>query len=253
MKSTYLTFFYTLILLSVFSVKAEKIDTLKTSKGIVQIQPILHGSLILTYENTTIYVDPYGGKQLYENKKSPDIILITDIHGDHLNTNTLDSIDTSKAIFIAPQAVADKISEKFKSKVTILNNGQGIHRSGIYFNALPMYNLPEESESKHPKGRGNGYVLTIDNKQIYISGDTEDIPEMRNLRNIDVAFICMNLPFTMDIYQAADVVLEFQPKVVYPYHYRGTDGLSNIMEFKNIVNSKNREIEVRLVDWYPTN
>lgn len=249
MKIIFFTF--CVIFTILVSAQSQQIDTLKTSNGTVKIQPILHGSLVLTYQNTTIYVDPYGGKKLYEGIKSPDIILITDIHGDHLNEQTLDSIDTSKAIFIAPQAVADKISEKYKSKVTVLNNGQGIHRLGIFISALPMYNLPEDSESRHPKGRGNGYILTVDNKQIYISGDTEDIQEMRILQNIDVAFICMNLPYTMDIYQAADAVLEFQPKVVYPYHYRGTNGLSDIEEFKNLVTSKNNKIEVRLADWYP--
>ena len=106
-----------------------------------------------------------------------------------------------------------------------------------------MYNLPENPPSKkHPKGRGNGYILTIDDAQIYISGDTEDIPEMRMLQNIDVAFICMNLPYTMTIEQAASAVLEFKPKIVYPYHYRGSNGFSDVNEFKNLVNSKNIQI-----------
>lgn len=231
-------------------VKSQQIDTLQTSKGTVEIRPITHGSLVLSYKNTTIYVDPVGGKKLYKEIDSPTIILITDIHGDHLDEKTLDSLDTTNAIFIAPKSVANKISTKYKSKITILNNDQGIHRYGIFINAMPMYNLPEEPDSKHPKGRGNGYVLTFDNKKIYISGDTEDIKEMRMLQNIDVAFICMNLPYTMNIYQAADAVLEFQPKVVYPYHYRGSERFSDVYEFKKIVNSKNNKIEVRLVDWY---
>lgn len=231
---------------------AQKADIINTTNGIVEIQPILHGSLVLTYQNTTIYVDPYGGAYLYKGIKTPDIILITDIHGDHLDEKTLDAIDTSKTIFITPQAVSNKISEKYKSKISVLNNGQGIHRLNIFIEALPMYNLPENPPSKkHPKGRGNGYLLKFDNKQIYISGDTEDIQEMRTLQNIDVAFICMNLPYTMTITQAASAVLEFQPKVVYPYHYRGQDGFSNIAEFKNLVNSKNKNIEVRLANWYP--
>ena len=253
MKPNRLTYLYITLLCSIITLQAQKVDTFKTDKGILKIQPIYHGSLVLTYNNTTIYVDPYGGKQLYEGIQSPDIILITDIHGDHLDKKTLDSIDTSKAIFITPQAVADKISNNYKSNLTILNNGQGIHRLGIFIKAVPMYNLPENSESRHPKGRGNGYILTFDNKQIYISGDTEDIQEMRILQNIDIAFVCMNIPYTMDINQAADAVLEFQPKVVYPYHYRGTEGLSDVEAFKNLVNSKNNNIEVRLANWYPTN
>lgn len=233
--------------------QTSKFDILKTKNGEISIQPITHGSLVIIFKDKTIYVDPYGGSKLYDGLKSPDIILITDIHGDHLHPKTLDSIDTSKAIFITPQAVADKLSEEHKSKVTVLNNGHGIHRLGIFIKALPMYNLPEVTDSKHPKGRGNGYLLNIDETQIYISGDTEDIPEMRLLRNINIAFICMNLPYTMDIYQAASAVLEFQPAIVYPYHYRGQQGFSDVAKFKKLVNDKNSTIEVRLADWYPKN
>jgi len=228
-------------------------DELKTSKGTLIIQPVLHGSLILTHNNKTIFVDPYGGSNLYKNQKSPDIILITDIHGDHLDQKTLDSINTSKCIFIVPQAVADKLPEKYASQIVVLQNGQGVHRMDYFIQAIPMYNLPEVVDSKHPKGRGNGYILTIENKHIYISGDTEDIEEMRRLQNIDVAFVCMNLPYTMDINQAASAVLEFKPTVVYPYHYRGSEGFSDVAEFKKLVNSKNNTLDVRLRDWYPKN
>lgn len=114
-----------------------------------------------------------------------------------------------------------------------------------------MYNLPDDETSRHSKGRGNGYILTFGGKRIYISGDTEDIPEMRALENIDVAFICMNLPYTMSIDQATDAVLEFQPAVVYPFHFRGTEGLADVGQFKTMVNSKNDKIEVRLREWYP--
>ena len=113
-----------------------------------------------------------------------------------------------------------------------------------------MYNLPESPSSMHTKGRGNGYLIEAGNKRIYISGDTEDIPEMRNLKNIDVAFVCMNLPYTMDIKQAAGAVLAFKPKIVYPYHYRGKDGLSDVQEFKRMVISANKMIDVRLLKWY---
>jgi len=252
MKAGFLTIVYLFVFIHLSY--SQKTTILKTKNGTLEINPISHGSLILTYQNTTIYVDPYGGVKLYKGIKAPDIVLITDIHGDHLDIKTLDSIDTSNAIFIAPQAVANQISEKYKSKITVLNNEQGVHRFDIFIKAIPMYNLPENPPSpKHPKGRGNGYILTIDDAQIYISGDTEDIPEMRTLQNIDVAFICMNLPYTMTINQAASAVLEFQPKIVYPYHYRGKEGFSDVEAFKNLVNTQNKNIEVRLVDWYPKN
>jgi len=229
------------------------VDFIKTMFGNLKIKPILHSSLVLTHMNKTIYVDPYGGAKLYKGLPSPDIVLITDIHGDHLNQKTLDSIDTSKSIFIVPESVATKLPEKYSSNIVVLKNGQGVHRLNYFIKAIPMYNLPEEPNSKHPKGRGNGYLINVDDKTIYISGDTEDINEMRTLQNIDIAFICMNLPYTMDINQAASAVLEFQPKVVYPYHYRGADGLSDIAEFKKLVNAKNKNIEVRLRNWYPKN
>ena len=223
-------------------------DIFKTSHGELKIYPILHGSLVITYNNKTIFVDPYGGASLYKNFKNPDIVLITDIHGDHLDFKTLDSINTSKSIFIVPKAVEEKLS--LKNKAIVLNNGQGVHRLDFFISAMPMYNLPEEENSKHPKGRGNSYVLHIDNKKIYISGDTENIPEMRMLQDIDIAFVCMNLPYTMDIDQAADAVLDFKPKVVYPYHYRGSEGLSDVAKFKEMVTTKNNTIDVRLRNWY---
>ena len=178
-------------------------------------------------------------------------MLITDIHGDHLDLKTLDSINTSTSEIITASSVLKLLPSTYKSKTTVLKNGQGIHRSDIFIKAIAMYNLPEEKDSKHPKGRGNGYILTIDDTQIYISGDTEDTAEMRSLQNIDIAFVCMNLPYTMDINQAADAVLAFQPKVVYPFHYRGQNGFSDVEEFKNLVNSKNNQIDVRLKNWYP--
>ncbi|MBP9600399.1 MAG: MBL fold metallo-hydrolase [Lutibacter sp.] len=241
-----LVFFFT----NGFSQNASK-DIFETKNGTITIQPVLHSSLIITYNNTTIYVDPYGGIEKYKDYKNPDIVLITDIHGDHLDLKTLDSINTSTSEIITASSVLKLLPSTYKSKTTVLKNGQGIHRSDIFIKAIAMYNLPEEKDSKHPKGRGNGYILTIDDTQIYISGDTEDTAEMRSLQNIDIAFVCMNLPYTMDINQAADAVLAFKPKVVYPFHYRGQNGFSDVEEFKNLVNSKNNQIDVRLKNWYP--
>lgn len=241
-----------LISFHIFAQKSD-IDILKTKNGTLTIQPILHSSLVLTYNNKTIYVDPSGGAKMYKGINPPDIVLITDIHGDHLDFKTLDSIDTSKTIFILPEEVAKKLPKKYGSEIVKLQNKQGVHRVGFFISAIAMYNLPENSNAFHPKGRGNGYVLTIDDKQIYISGDTEDIQEMRMLQNIDVAFVCMNLPYTMTVEQAASAVLEFQPKIMYPFHYRGKDGFSDVEAFKNLVNTKNKNIEVRLRKWYPSN
>lgn len=113
-----------------------------------------------------------------------------------------------------------------------------------------MYNLREEALKFHSKGRGNGYVVTIGGERIYISGDTEDIPEMRSLKNIDKAFVCMNLPWTMTVDKAAEAVLEFKPKAIYPYHYRNKEGMSDVKKFKTLINQGDEAIEVIQLDWY---
>jgi L-ascorbate metabolism protein UlaG (beta-lactamase superfamily) len=232
------------------SAQPTKSDIIKTNDSDITIQPIHHGSIVFTYNNKTIYVDPFGGIEKYRGLKKPDIILITDIHGDHMNLETLKNLDTESTVFITPQAVADKLPEKYKNHLIVLENRQGVHRSGLYIRAVAMYNLPETEDSRHTKGRGNGYVINMGGKNIYISGDTEDITEMRQLFDIDVAFICMNLPYTMNINQASNAVLEFKPKIVYPYHYRGKPDFSDTKKFKELVNLKNPTIEVRLRDWY---
>ncbi len=226
-------------------------EIFQTEQGDLIVQPILHGTLVLQWNNQTIYVDPYGGAKAFEGIDAPTMVLITDIHGDHLDKSTLETINTNTSIFITPSAVAEQIPDTYKSNLTILNNGEIIEKLGMEITAIPMYNLPEETDSKHPKGRGNGYLLKMADKTIYVSGDTEDITEMRTLKNIDIAFICMNLPYTMDVDQAASAVLEFQPKVVFPYHFRGNPNMSDTSTFKKLVHQGNRNIDVRLVNWYP--
>jgi L-ascorbate metabolism protein UlaG (beta-lactamase superfamily) len=217
------------------------------------IHPVEHATLVLTVNNKNFYVDPTGGAEAFKGLNAPDVILVTDIHGDHFDPKTIDAIKNPKTVIVVPKAVADKFPEGDKSKLVIMNNGEKAEESGISITAVPMYNLPEDADSRHTKGRGNGYVLTIGGKNIYISGDTEDIPEMRKLKNIDAAFVCMNLPYTMDVNQAASAVLEFKPKVVYPYHYRGQGGLSDVNAFKKQVNDGDKKIDVRLMKWYPSN
>ena len=207
--------------------------------------------LFLQWNGKTIYVDPYGGADAFQGIDAPDLILITDIHGDHTNLETLKGLDTKNATFIVPPAVANLLKRDFEKQLTVIKNGGMSVQDDIFINALPMYNLPEDVNSKHPKGRGNGYFLNLGGKAIYISGDTEDIKEMRDQRRIDIAFVCMNQPYTMDINQAADAVLEFKPKIVYPYHYRGNPDMSDTEAFKKLVNAKNSKIEVRLKNWYP--
>lgn len=225
-------------------------DAIATKMGTLTIQPVYHASLILSTPELTIYSDPVGA-DYFKNQKSPDIILITDIHGDHFDVKTLDALKKENTLLIVPQVVADKLPENDKTHLIVMKNGDNITEMGISIKAIPMYNLPVSPTAFHTKGRGNGYVLGIGGKNIYISGDTQGIPEMRSLKNIDVAFVCMNLPYTMDIHEAADAVLAFKPKIVYPFHYRGQNGFSDIKEFKKLVEAGDKNIDVRLRNWYP--
>lgn len=231
----------------------------------IKIDPIFHASLILAWDGFGIYVDPVDENKtnVFEGKPAPDIILITDIHGDHFDIDILNKIVTESTIIIAPNAVFEKIPEEMKSKVSVMNNGDKADYLGFSVEAIPMYNLPGSSESYHTKGRGNGYIVempiysgrdnNLDKKRIYISGDTAGIPEMRSLQNIDIAFVAMNLPYTMDVDEAASAVLDFKPKKVYPYHYRQspTKDFADVAKFKQLVNSQNPEIEVVQLEWYP--
>lgn len=226
-------------------------DQITAKKGNISIHPILHASMVLQWNGKTIYIDPYGGATRYAAYPKPDLVLITDVHGDHMNKKTLADLDLSNTEIIVPLAVKDKLGKTIKVKKTrTLANGKKLKIMGIKIKAIPMYNLPETAKTRHPKGRGNGYIITLGGKRLYISGDTEDIKEMRALKHIDVAFVCMNLPYTMKVSNAASAVLDFKPKVVYPFHFRGKNGFSDVKKFKQLVNKGNKKIEVRLREWY---
>ncbi len=215
------------------------------SAGDISFIPIKHATFVIKTKLTTIYVDPVGDVQAFKKFSQPDIILITDIHRDHLAPNIVGSLKQKETIVIGPQAVVERL--KYGE---ILNNGENKTINDINIEAIPMYNLTAERLKYHKKGLANGYVITLNKKRIYISGDTEDIREMRSLKNIDYAFVCMNLPYTMTVDQAASAVLEIKPAVVIPYHYRGKEGFSDIERFKSLV-SKNKDIKVKLLNWYP--
>ncbi len=224
-------------------------DTIKTANGELTIHPINHATFVMTTGDEVVYVDPVGDSGAFAHFDSPDIILITHIHGDHTSAETMMAVSTDTTRIVAPPTVAEKLGEGVPGELAIVANGETFEVGGIRVEAVPAYNLTEERQGFHPQGRDNGYVVTIGGKRIYIAGDTEDIPEMRALENIDAAFVCMNLPYTMTVERAADAVLEFAPRIVYPYHYRGKGGMSDIDRFSEIVAS-NPDIEVRLLSWY---
>ncbi len=213
--------------------------------------PISHATFVLEWGNTTMYFDPVGGKEVFAQMAAPDVIFITDIHQDHLDINTLSALIAPDTLIFAPQAVADTLPDALLDKTVIINNGQVIPWKDFNIVGVPMYNIPESEDTYHPKGRGNGYIVENGETRVYVAGDTSNTPELRSLKSIDIAFLPMNLPYTMSVEEAAEATLVIQPQKVYPYHYRGTDGLSDIELFKNIVTEANSNIEVVLLNWYP--
>jgi L-ascorbate metabolism protein UlaG (beta-lactamase superfamily) len=236
------------VFLAVASARAADPAVITSERGDVTVHPIEHASFVLENAEKRIAFDPVGGAARSPVLADADLVLVTDIHGDHFDAATLGELAAAGAAIVAPAAVADQMPPALKEKTTVLENGQSTHIEGIAVEAVPMYNITSD---RHPKGRGNGYVITVSGLRIYVSGDTEDIPEMRELEDIDVAFVCMNLPYTMDVERAADAVVDFAPRIVYPYHYRGQDGLSDVGRFAELVQAENDEIEVRRLDWYP--
>jgi len=209
------------------------------------VHPINHATLALGWQGKTVYVDPVGGAQRFADLAAPDLVLVTHLHGDHFDPATLKAVVGEKTALIAPPTVVEQLPAELRSRATSLANGQSKELLGLKVEAVPAYNLTPERSQFHPKGRDNGYVLNMGGLRVYLSGDTEAIPEMLALKNIDVAFLCVNLPYTMDVEQAARAAREFRPKILYPYHCRGSD----LEKLKQLIGDK-EGIEVRLRDWY---
>lgn len=221
---------------------ARPTQVFESSGGPVKITPIYHASLVIEAGGQVIYLDPAKPAN-FAGLPPADLILITDIHGDHMDPASIAAVSKSRTEIWAPPAVAKTVTS-----AKVISNGEAKTWGEFTIEAIPMYNLvrgPAPGKLYHDKGRGNGYVLTYGDKRFYFSGDTEGIPEMRALKNIDVAFVCMNLPYTMPPEEAADAVKAFHPKVVIPYHYRGSD----LSVFQKALEGTG--IEVRLLDWYP--
>ena len=213
----------------------------KTAAGPVEITPIFHASAMIKAGGDTIYIDPAHPGDI-TGLHPGDLILITDIHPDHLDVADIAALSGPNTEVVAPAAVKETVKN-----AKALANGESMEWRKWKITAVPMYNLKHtmpNGSPYHPKGRGNGYVLTYGGKRFYFAGDTEGTPEMRALQDIDVAFIPMNLPYTMTPEEAADAVKAFKPKVVIPYHYRGQE----TQKFADAL--KGSGIEVRLLDWY---
>ena len=220
-------------------------DTFPTAVGDLTVTPIHHASLLLRVAGKAIYVDPAAEDASYEGLPKADYVFVTDIHGDHMDPVGLAKVTKDDTIIVAPPAV----NEKMKAGV-VLKNGDTHDFTTFKVEAVPMYNLTRGPDARagkvfHDKGRGNGYVFTFGKTRLYVSGDTECTPEMKALKNIDVAFVCMNLPYTMPPAEAAACVNAFKPKVLFPFHHKG----SNLDELTTAVKPESKT-EIRKRDWY---
>jgi L-ascorbate metabolism protein UlaG (beta-lactamase superfamily) len=219
-------------------------DVIKTAKGDLTITFIGHGSLMFTFNGMVIHVDPYSRRADYSTLPKADLVLITHHHRDHLDLDALNLIKKDKTKIIAPQKCADQIG-----KCLVMANGDSKIIDGLKIEAVPAYNLVHKRESGEPfhvKGEGNGYIITFGHKRVYVAGDTENIPEMKALKDIAVAFLPMNLPYTMTPEMVADAAKVFKPSILYPYHYGDTD----TSRLKELLKDE-KEIDVRIKRLYP--
>lgn len=221
-------------------------DHLPTDDGDVVVHPIGHAAFMLQWKGLLIFNDPDSGltgdPRAYLGAKA-DLILVSHEHGDHFDLTTLNALRKTNTVLVAPRNVYNSLSATLKAQTIVLTNGASTQALGMQVEAVPAYN------NNHSRGAGNGYVLTIGGRRFYMSGDTGNTAEMRALANIDVAFLSMNLPFTMSVADAVAAVRGFHPKIVYPYHFRQDGTPADLNLFKRQVMA-DPGTEVRLRKWY---
>jgi L-ascorbate metabolism protein UlaG (beta-lactamase superfamily) len=227
--------------------RAQPVLAHPTEGGEIVIHPVEHASFVMEAPGMVIYADPVGDPAVYAGLPPPALILVTHEHGDHYNAETLAALAGAETRLLTNPAVHAMLPADLQARATAIGNGETTTANAIGIEAVPAYNTTADRLQYHPQGRDNGYVLAIDGRRVYIAGDTEDIPEMRALEGIDIAFLPMTLPYTMDVAQAASAVAAFEPRIVYPYHY----GESDIPEFARLVTEGGGVTAVVIVDWYP--
>jgi L-ascorbate metabolism protein UlaG (beta-lactamase superfamily) len=234
-----------MLILTAMSVKAspqEKpaFDIVSTSAGDVEMHFIGHGSLMFSLNDYHIYIDPVRSAGRYDNLPKADLILVTHEHGDHLDADLINDLRKPETVLLCSERAASKISW-----AQIMKPGDTNVVNDIKIEAVPAYNIVHmrsPGQPFHPKGYGNGYIISIGDKRFYIAGDSENTPEMKNLKNIFVAFLPMNLPYTMTPAMVADAARAFRPAILYPYHY----GDTNTEEIINLL--KDTDIIVKIRD-----
>jgi L-ascorbate metabolism protein UlaG (beta-lactamase superfamily) len=222
--------------------KFEK-DVVRTGAGDLEITFIGHGTLMFTFGGRVIHVDPVGQYADYGKLPKADLILITHEHHDHLDPKVVETLRKPDTQVVLTRAGAPQVAGGM-----VMKNGEVKTVAGLQIEAVPAYNLVHKRESGepfHPKGNGNGYVVTFGEKRVYVAGDTENTPEMKALKNIDIAFLPMNLPYTMTPEMVADAAKAFKPKILYPYHFGKTDTAKLVDLLKD---SQGIEVRIRRME-----
>jgi L-ascorbate metabolism protein UlaG (beta-lactamase superfamily) len=227
------------MVVSAFAQEKFETDIIKTSVGDLKITFIGHGTLMFNLEGKVIHVDPFSYVADYNTLPKADLILLTHEHMDHLDLKALNLVRTEKTVVVLTETCSKQVQRGI-----VMINGDAKIVEGFKIEAVPAYNIIHKQDNGqpfHPKGIGNGYIITFGDKRVYIAGDTENIPEMKSLKNIDIAFLPMNLPYTMTPEMVADAAKTFKPKILYPYHFGETDTSKVVNLLKGIP-----EIEVRI-------
>lgn len=215
-------------------------DVIKTDTGELKITFVGHGTLKFVYREKVVHVDPWSRLADYSRMPKANLILVTHEHGDHLDAKAIKTLRDEKTKLVLTKTCAEKVMGG-----TVMKNGDVKTVEGLKIEAVPAYNIVHKrsgGEPFHPKGRGNGYIVTFDKTRVYVAGDTENIPEMKKLQKIDIAFLPMNLPYTMTPEMVADTAKAFKPKILYPYHYGQTDPNELVNLLKD---SKNIDVRIR--------
>jgi L-ascorbate metabolism protein UlaG (beta-lactamase superfamily) len=241
-----------LIIFTMLVALGENLLASRPPENLPDITAISHASAVVEWEEATVFVDPVGAQSRYAPYGTPDIVVITHIHADHLSVDTMIGMLARDTVVLAPQSVIDVLPLMIANNtIRPFEAGTTQKVLGITFTAVPAYNIRPEAQQYHPRSRGDiGVVMDVDGTRVYFSGDTEGTPEMLALENIDTAVVAMNLPFTMGVEAAAEAVATFSPRVVIPYHYRSSDGFSDLDEFERILSDLNPAVQVERKEWY---
>ena len=239
MKRIYLYILFAMLFTSSYSQEVPDVDRISTQEGTIELHFIGHGSLMFKLNDKVIYIDPVRSSGNYDKMPKGDLILITHEHGDHLDADLIKNLRKENTVVLCNEKSSPSVGGS-----RIIKPGNSLKEGNITVEAVYAYNIKNlrpDGNAYHPKGDGNGYVVTIGGKRIYVAGDTENIPEMKELKNIDIAFLPMNLPFTMTPQMVAEAAVSFKPSILYPYHF----GNTNTDEIISLLKNSNIDVRIR--------